>query len=404
MKFNHVIFLLSLAVFALLSSACGGSAADSTEAVDLAVINGCHSNAPLPAIQSTTVSDTICSSTASYGSVCVIVDDGAPFVAADYDISVPEKDLSASKRAEIAQAQAAQILSVLSGSSAVTPEVDTLAALSLAARSLNDAQGTRCILVLDSGLSTCGYVDFTQNLLRADSEAGVSYLRETNALPELTGVNVVWVGLGDVSGEQPPLTPANLETLRDIWEKVLLASGAASVEFAADLPGSVHGSSQQLPYVTPVDIIRDAPITIDETLLDFDEPLILDETKVLFLPDTATFADHDAVAATISPIAEYMVCHSDFRLLLAGTTATSGTNESCKPLSLARAAAVRDLLFELGVPQEQVAGILGLGFEHKYHIADLDASGNLNANAPANRSVILLDASSHDAMELEGLG
>ena len=188
-----------------------------TDPTNLAIVIGNHSNAPAPAIHAATIQDAIMSSTSSYGSVCIITADGAPYVAADYQIKAPEKNLSSAKCEEIAQAQAMQITAVLEENQALTPEVDTLGAITLAARSLADAQGLKYIIIADSGLATSGYVDFTETeLLQADSQTVVDYLTTNKALPELDGTNVVWVGLGDVAGNQAPLTPSNLETLRSI--------------------------------------------------------------------------------------------------------------------------------------------------------------------------------------------
>ena len=75
----------------------------SAAAIDLAIISGYHSNAPAPALQSDTVTGAIVNSTTSYGSACVIVNDGAPYVAADFTIKAPAEALSATKRQEIAR-------------------------------------------------------------------------------------------------------------------------------------------------------------------------------------------------------------------------------------------------------------------------------------------------------------
>lgn len=377
----------------LTAALCGCGASEETKApVDMAIVSGYHANAPTPALQSKTVSEAINLSTASYGSVSVIVSDGAPFVAASYNISAPDRELSAAKKAEIAKAQSVQIGSVLSWAQAETPEVDTLAAIALAARSLSHADGVRRILVMDTGLSTCGYIDFTQNLLRAQSDAVVSYLEDMKALPNLSGVEVVWVGLGDVGGEQAALTPSNKETLRTIWYDTLSAAGAASVIFEDDLPGMAVEDSSSLPNVTPVAIIPDDPFSVGEDT--FTGPYILDEGKILFRPDSAEFADRSAAVDALTPIADYLIGHPNEQIVLVGTTATAGTRESCAALSTARAKAVKSLLLELGAAKAQFNAIYGMGFDNPFHVNDLNADGSLNASTPANRSVVVLGMAS----------
>ncbi len=388
---------------ALLLTGCGGDAAANLEAceVNLAIVLGSHANAPVPAVGTDDVADLIKACCQSYGSVVLLVDDGAPYVAADYKISAPEKDLSTGKMEQIAKAQAAQVLGVLQSSAAKTEEADTLSALVLAGRSLADAQGSKELVVLDSGLGTCGYVDFTLGLLRADPDAIVDYLEKCSALPDLTGVHVTWVGLGDVAAPQEKLTSSNTENLRAIWEKILLAAGA-TVDFSEDVPSGAEGAN--LPDVTPVEIIPDAPINADEISQAVGAlsagPVILDEKTVLFLPDTAVFADREAAAQALTPLAEQMAKDPQQQIVLAGTTATVGANKNCRVFSLTRAQAVKELLVDMGVSPDQITAVLGIGYENKWHLPDVDANGGLNANAPKNRSVIILDANSEDARQL----
>lgn len=378
----------------------GGNSSGGAQAeINLAIVHGHHANAPTPALSSSTVADAIYNSAASYGSVTIIVNDGAPYAAANYDIAAPEQNLSGTKRAEVAKSQANQIVSVLSSAQAATPEVDTLGAISLAARSLDGAQGQKVILILDSGLSTCGYMDFTQNLLRANEQTLVDYLQQTKALPNLSDISVVWMGLGDVSGNQQSLTPSTLESLKGLWTRVLNEAGTSSVTFASDLPGKP--AAEDLPYVTPVEIMQDTPIEVSAEFLDLEKPIVLDEKKILFLPDSAVFADVDAAKECLRPIAEQMAAHPELKVVLAGTTATVGSNENCKSLSRQRARAVKELLVELGASENNFEAVLGLGFDHEYHIPDIGPNGALNENAPANRSVIVFDAASQAGEKLK---
>lgn len=396
MRITKIWILLGF-LFALAGlTGCAGE--ESASSVDLAIVSGYHANAPVPAIDSATALEALRASTASYGSVCLIINDGAPFVAADYDIAAPQKKLSNTKMEEIAQSQVNQLVSVLSSTQAITPETDTLAAISLAARSLADADGEKYILMLDSGLSTSGYVDFTKNLLNADPAAVVDYLTQNKALPDLENINVIWAGLGDVAGIQKTLTPSALESLRTIWAEVLRAAGVKSTNFAVDLPSAEE--KKGLPYVTPVEITQDAPMVIEPLPISFDEPFVLDEEKVLFLPDSDIFADPAAAAAALQPIVEHLNVHPGLELMLAGTTAQVGNNESSIQLSRMRAEAVKALLVDLGAEESRIAKTIGLGFDHPYHLQDIGPDGLLNDNAPYNRSVILFDADSQAASEL----
>lgn len=327
--------------------------------VSLVIISGVHSNSPRPAVSGQTATEAILNSTSNSGQICIVINDGKPFALADYQIKEQSQSLSKTKREQIAQELAGRVVAVLNGAASVTPEVDTMASLHLAARAFSDSDGQKKILlIMDSGLSTSGYVDFTQNLLRANSDAVVEYLQNNNALPDLSGVSVIWAGLGDVAGDQEPLTPNCLQTLKEIWEEVLYSSGASEVEFSNDLP-STQQAGEELPYVTPVQIMQDAPFEFTEAPLE--KPLVLDEEKILFLPDSAEFADLDSAKTVLEPIANYLASHSDYSIVVAGTTATVGNNESCVAFSRKRANAVESLLISLGAEEGQIATI-GLGY------------------------------------------
>lgn len=389
------ILLLTLMLASVLT-ACGGNSAKEGP-LNLAVVCCRRANIPTLSVSSSELTEAIMASTASYGSVCLIANDGAPYVAAGYNINNPDKNLSDSKRAEIARQQTAQILSVLDATVAKASESDTLSAISLAARSFSEKVGSKELLIIDSGLSTCGYVDFTQNLLRADSKTVIDYLSENEALPNLAGVSVLWVGLGDVSYPQETLSAHDVNALRTIWQDILTASGAASVTFSAELPSAAR-SEESLPFVTPIPVLQYDPIDISACVLS--QPVVLDEEKILFMPDSAELADPATATETLRPIADYLSKNPDIDILLAGTTATAGTDENCKRLSFTRAATIEHLLADMGVPNGQISAVIGLGYDHEFHVPDIGADGKLNGNAGANRSVILFDASSDAAQKL----
>lgn len=128
---------------------------------------------------------------------------------------------------------------------------------------------------MDSGLSTEGELNvLSENLHRLiDVQPIVDKLQKDHALPDLTGVQVVWIGLGDAADKQEDLTSRNKNTLKELWEAVLTTSGA-EVTFK-NLPLTEEGSTdRELPEVTPNPYWS----TI---LTDFD-PLQVNQVKPLF--------------------------------------------------------------------------------------------------------------------------
>ena len=137
--------------------------------------------------------------------------------------------------------------------------------------------------------------------------------------------------------------------------------------------------------------------------LIFEEPFELNETQIMFVSNKAVFVDEDAAKAALEPVAEIILAHPDHPVLLAGTTATDGEQESCEVLSSQRAEAVKNLLVSaFGVPEEQLLTV-GLGFEDDPFPRgkDRDGSGRfVESEAVKNRRVIVMDANDPTAQEI----
>lgn len=96
--------------------------------------------------------------------------------------------------------------------------------------------------------------------------------------------------------------------------------------------------------------------------LVFEIPFELNSTQVMFVADQATFIDEAAAKEALKPVADAILAHPEASILIAGTTATDGAQESCVNLSNKRAEAVKNLLVSsFGVPENQIQTV-GLGY------------------------------------------
>ncbi len=140
-----------------------------------------------------------------------------------------------------------------------------------------------------------------------------------------------------------------------------------------------------------------------ENDLIFQEAFELNETQVRFVGDEAIFIDEEAAREALKPVAEILLAHPDHPVLIAGTTATVGTQESCVNLSDRRAAAVKDLLVkEYGVPADQLLTI-GLGYADDIFKRgkDIDSNGRfVETEGAKNRRVLVLDANDERAQKV----
>lgn len=141
------------------------------------------------------------------------------------------------------------------------------------------------------------------------------------------------------------------------------------------------------------EVPEEIPEAVEEPLV-FETPFELNQAQVMFKAESAEFVNPEAAKAALEPVAEVILAHPDHPVLLAGTTATDGSQEARVDLSNRRAAAVKKLLVDsFGVPEEQLLTI-GLGFEADPFVRgkDRDANGQfVESEGAKNRRVVVLD-------------
>ena len=122
-------------------------------------------------------------------------------------------------------------------------EVDTLAALFEAREllySMKPESSSKEIIVFDTGLCTAGAMNFldedmsallfSHDKLEAERiRALVSSLADKAELPDLSGIRVIWYGLGKVAEPQEALSRLNESNLQAIWTEVLRQCNAEMV-------------------------------------------------------------------------------------------------------------------------------------------------------------------------------
>ena len=411
-RLNKILLscMLMLLLFAL--TGCKGN-----EKISVGVIVGNHANAPKISVSSTSIKDYLYDACYSSGSVVFVNVDGNPQVIYQADIPEPEvAGLSESKLEEIANGYLSQLQVALEKVGPSIGEVDTLKAIRKASQSLqgSEAGAEKKLLILDSGLSTTGYLNYRNGLLYADSADVVAALKSESAIPDMSGIDVVWCYCGEVASPQQELTEKEKENLRAIWKDVLMAGGAKSVEFANDVPTNEIVTG--LPEVSTVEV-GDISISVDvdeaigsnndivigegnnadEVVVD---TIILDDASVQFIGDTAIFVDPNVADAIIGNVAVELLSNPNNKVYVVGTTATGG-EEFCNELSIERANAVADVLVSNGISSDRIITV-GLGYHDPWHIDDLDEDGvQIEELACQNRKVLIMDVNSEDAKLLQ---
>lgn len=400
-----ICILLALLTSVMLTGCENAEASDSAvdRPVAVAFLIGNHSCSKALNIMSTPIQEAASMAVSSYGYVSVICIDGDPHIVLEgsCDIDARYKQADPQKLAQDASARTLSLLSGLQTVVADTPEVDTLAAVRLAVRSLSSApeNAEKVIIVLDPGLSTTGECDFRNNLLAGDPEAISEELAAREAIPDLSGIQVIWQQMGDVDLPQESLSPKQINHLKAIWQAIIERGGGTLTLY--DAPPLNDSDDNMLPEVSTVDLAVEAPIVftkemVSESSFSFDEPVFIREEQVQFVGDSDAFVDPAKVLEVVTPIAELMAADSDLRLLLVGTTAGDGKSDYSLALSSSRAEAVKSTLVSLGVGGNRIV-TLGMAGTDPWHIYNVGTQGELAAQ---NRKVVILNADTTMAQEL----
>lgn len=356
-------------------------------------------------LNSPMVQDTVYETIRNFGYISVVNADGIPDVvfAGSFDIDDKYKSASPERLDMDARSKTTNLITGMQGVIATDPEVDYLAALNLAVRSLSSLEGydSKTVVVIGTGLSTTGVLDFQNNLISAEPSTVVELLKEKEEIPDFNGITTVyWQQMGDVAAPQQALTSAQRNNLQQIYGGIVEAGGGTFVY--NDIIANPVNEGTSYPPVTPVELPADAPICFEPDILEsnegddvFTEPVVLTEEQITFIGDKAEYLHPEEAESVLKPIAEYLL-NNDVTILLCGTTAGDTNSAYTMELSQSRAETVKQTLVDLGVDPNRIIAV-GLGSTDPWHVYGIPTSDKA---ASCNRRVVLLDASSQTAQEI----
>lgn len=385
-----------IAALLVLLSGCTGTT-EQPEPQALSLVLGHHG--AFPQTNGVLYADWIYEAAYSYGQVSAVISDGQPDLAVLVENQKPAKVVDETKHKQLAQTAVQTIQAQLAAAKATEAEIDLLRAIHVAVQALQTGGlQQQTLVIVDSGLSTAGLLDFSNsNLLDADPEAVVEALQDRQSVPDLTGIEVVFLGLGQTAGDQMKPDPEAQSKLKAIWTAVLQAGNPNSLVFDPIPLTGPEGAD--LPHCTPVAFVTEQLVLEQEDPIG-EDPIRL--SSVQFVSDSSEFLDRQAALEALTPVGEYLAAHPETKICLAGMTASTGG--SGIDLSRQRAEACKSLLMEWGIWEEQVSCI-GLGrTENFLRVNDLDADGNLmEQEAQKNRAVFLFRQNSETADRLGAL-
>lgn len=409
MKMKRMITLIMVCVM-MFTLVCGltgcssGSEGAKNEKAAVCYVLANTANSQGLNLNSPMVQDTIYDTVRNYGYISIVNADGIPDIvlANSYDIDAKYKSASKEKLDMDARSKTTNLIAGMQGVIACDPEVDYLASLNLAVRSLLSLEGYdfKTIVVIGTGLSTSGVLDFQNNLISADPNTIVELLKEKDEIPDFSGMTVYWQQMGDVAAPQQALTSAQRNTLQQIYGGIVEAGGGTFVY--NNIIANPVNESASYPAVTPVEFPADTPISFEPDILDtneddhvFTDPVVLTEEQVTFIGDKSEYLYPEEAESVLKPIADYLACNQ-VTILLCGTTAGDTNSDFAMKLSQERADTVKQTLVKFGADPNRIIAV-GLGSSDPWHIYGV---GYDSAASSTNRKTVIVNVDSDIAKKL----
>ena len=190
---------------------------------------------------------------------------------------------------------------------------------------------------------------------------------------------VVCYCLGDCGPKQPALSSEEKVTMKNFYNELFQALGAPVVTFRDDLPSTEAYSFSDTPV---------SAIPVKDTVSGLSaEPIVLSESKLEFLADSAEFKDTDAAEAALQPVADMLLKDQDLRVLLYSTCAG---DIDYPELSSKRSETVKNCLIAKGVEGRRIVVVNVKVANDPYYKLGLGTG----PEASVNRKTVIADLSS----------
>jgi hypothetical protein len=266
-----------------------------------------------------------------------------------------------------------------------TDESDVTKALQKAVDAFRDADSQREIFVLANGISTAGQVNFvTDGLPKLDSYTeNVDKYGAQNALVNLKGSSITWVGLGQTDNtHQKQLGTQSDKALVEFWKLFIEKSNGVvkSIESGSVVSGEPNSKSLEVTPVLP----NDQKACINETL---------DESQgFYFKPNTAIFINDILARRGAEEIAGKILEKNCAGTITVTGYVASGTDKATfdanpdagQNLSLQRAEAFKQLLVSAGITNQEVVSKGGGHGE----VDDWDSDGNFDEDLGKKNRIV----------------
>lgn len=289
----------------------------------------------------------------------------------------------------------------------VENEVDILSGLESAAEKVNSkADRERQILIYSSGISTAGILNFASSpdLIYQKTDDILAYVETKLESIDLTDIDIVWYGLGDVADNQK-ISELEQKKLKDIWCAILEKCGAENIDFKKYVANSDPANQEYLNQFVQDNTIE--VISRDNypkvTPVSFKGFFNLDESILEFKSNDYVFVNPEKAESVLKDYAEVLADFKNEKIYIIGCTADDGSYEGCSNLSVKRAETVKSILCDNGMDDHNLE-VIGIG---KYPVGGenskwrIDDSDKTDATQSMNRKVMIIMANSDEGKLFE---
>lgn len=335
---------------------------DEPEPIQCVIVTGKHNNSKdiISKMMESETDKAINAALSSFGSVTLVNSEGEPqiFYQSKYDQSVDLEESKIEHKRGNRNWESEYLFPLVENAKnsifeygPSSNEIDLLEALSIAEKEFDAAFKDRQLIICDTGLSTSGDVSFLKKdwyslLFQFDEEKLerlCEELKNQMAIPDLSGIKIIWYGLGEVDGEQT-IEKLQSENLRKIWERILeYAMGTDDVH---DSQANCGVEFVKGNYSTGIEY-EGAEVT--NVLLNFkDDYIPIPVCAIDFEPNSDKFKDEDKAVLDLAQIANYISVH-DEKILIVGCTHDDGIDKEgeAERISIKRVMAVQRILTDV---------------------------------------------------------
>jgi outer membrane protein OmpA-like peptidoglycan-associated protein len=374
----HNVLLLTVVAILLSLAACGKAPANSRDVV--VIVPSATANEPAPELAADDLSMLQTAGATSTDADAYVVD---PATGQPTEVPLTPRRTDGQveygpRRSDLLAQNVDRVEQILRGEAADGP-FDLLGLIASAVRATSPP-GT--LLILSSGLSTEGGFDLRQVGWDASPATVAAQLKARGLLPVLAGWQVVFSGLGDTAGTQPPLPLPQRTTLTGYWMAICHAAGAPSCRADEMTRPDPPSRSKTAVPVVPVPTVQSVRGPHGSTSIS------IPNDELFGFASASLLAGADSILGPLAVKAR----SGHLTATITGYASPDGGSPAYNlALSRARALTVRARLVALGLPPSQITRVTGLGTDGETSQA-CDVSGQFDETVCAlkRRVVVLL--------------